>query len=81
MHQMYDTHACGLIAVQVDVPRYRAGDAVRVMDDLAEVAKLQKNHGGWVEEMSDVRECSHFRITGRYTYAQWALLLPHPLCT
>ena len=56
--------------MQVDVPRYRAGDAVRVMDDLAEVAKLQKNHGGWVEEMSDVRECSHCRITGRYTYAQ-----------
>ena len=47
-----------LLGVQVDVPRYQVGDAVRVMDDRAEVSKLQKNHGGWVEEMSDVSTCN-----------------------
>ena len=36
------------------MPRYKVGDVVRVTDDLAEVAKLQKNHGGWVEDMSTV---------------------------
>ena len=42
------------VCMQADVPRYKPGDVVRVMDDLAEVAKLQKDHGGWIDEMSDV---------------------------
>ena len=57
MQNVYNMSFVWFIA-QVGIPRYQVGDIVRVMDDLAEVAKLQKNHGGWVEEMSDV---SHTR--------------------
>lgn len=39
---------------QQDLPNYKRGDVVRVMDDLAEVTKLQKGHGGWIDEMSYV---------------------------
>lgn len=39
--------------VKQDIPNYKRGDVVRVMDDLAEVTKLQKGHGGWIDEMSD----------------------------
>jgi E3 ubiquitin-protein ligase mind-bomb len=39
--------------VKADVPRYKRGDVVRVMDDLTEVTKLQKNHGGWNDEMTN----------------------------
>lgn len=50
-----------MLYMQVGIPRYQVGDIVRVMDDLAEVAKLQKNHGGWVEEMSDVSHTHQYR--------------------
>ena len=34
---------------------YRVGDAVRVNEDKDQVAREQKGHGGWREEMADVR--------------------------
>ena len=34
---------------------FRPGDVVSVMEDRAEVCKLQKGHGGWSEEMTAVR--------------------------
>ena len=33
---------------------------MRVIDDLAEVMKLQKEHGGWIDEMSNVKSCYDF---------------------
>ena len=41
--------------MQVDVPMFRAGDVVSIMEDRAEVSKLQKGHGEWNEEMTAVR--------------------------
>ena len=40
--------------MQADIPHYKRGDVVRVMDDLTEVVKLQKDHGGWNDAMSEV---------------------------
>ena len=40
--------------LQVDVPRYTSGDVVRIMDDMAEVMKLQQECGGWNEDMANV---------------------------
>ena len=34
---------------------FRAGDVVSIMEDRAEVSKLQKGHGEWNEEMTPVR--------------------------
>ena len=34
---------------------FRAGDVVSIMEDRAEVSKLQKGHGEWNEEMTAVR--------------------------
>ena len=34
---------------------FRPGDVVSVMEDRAEVCKLQKGHGEWSEEMTAVR--------------------------
>ena len=36
-------------------PAFKPGDVVRIMDDRAEVTKLQKGHGEWNEDMLDVR--------------------------
>ena len=35
-------------------PAFKPGDVVRIMDDRAEVTKLQKGHGEWNEDMLDV---------------------------
>ena len=43
--------------LQVDTPMFRPGDVVFVMEDCAEVCKLQKGHGDWIEEMTAVRTC------------------------
>ena len=40
--------------LQVDVPRYTSGDVVCIMDDMAEVMKLQQEYGGWNEDMANV---------------------------
>ena len=33
---------------------FRAGDVVSIMEDRAEVSKLQKGHGEWREDMTAV---------------------------
>jgi len=38
--------------VKVDVPQYACGDVVRIMDDMAEIRKLQQGHGEWNEDMA-----------------------------
>ena len=40
----------------MDVPIFIPKQAVRVIDDLAEVMKLQKDHGGWIDDMTNVTE-------------------------
>ena len=40
--------------MQVDIPIFVPKQAVRVIDDLAEVMKLQKDSAGWIDEMSNV---------------------------
>ena len=43
-------------SMQVEVqPAFKPGDVVRIMDDRAEVTKLQKGHGEWSEDMLNVR--------------------------
>jgi len=44
-----------VFSLQVDGPMFRPGDVVSVMEDRAEVCKLQKGHGEWSEEMTAVR--------------------------
>ena len=39
-------------------PAFKPGDVVRIMDDRAEVTKLQKGHGEWNEDMLDVSHLS-----------------------
>ncbi len=48
---------CNLIVVLVKVeqPFLEYGSTVQVIEDLVEVQKLQKNHGGWVDNMTEVR--------------------------
>ena len=36
----------------MDCPSLQVGDVVRILDDMAEVMKLQQNHGEWAEEMA-----------------------------
>lgn len=43
-----------MCCVQVDVPMYKFGDAVRVLPDIDEVQKLQKGHGGWSDDITMV---------------------------
>lgn len=33
---------------------FKPGDVVKIMDDRAEVTKLQKGHGEWNEDMQEV---------------------------
>lgn len=40
------------ILVQVDMPHFDIGDAVRVLDDLAELHRLQSNIGDWNDDMA-----------------------------
>ena len=42
------------VVIQVDVPMFKPGDVVSIMEDRAEVCKLQKGHGNWNEEMTAV---------------------------
>lgn len=41
----------------MDVPQYACGDVVRIMDDMAEIRKLQQGHGEWNEDMATVSVC------------------------
>ena len=41
-----------LILMQVDLPHYDIGDAVRVVDDLAELHRMQSNIGDWNDDMA-----------------------------
>ena len=43
------------LMLQVDMPSYEVGDVVRVIDDIAEVFRLQKGHGEWNDDMALVR--------------------------
>lgn len=45
---------------------YSIGDVVSVNDDRGEVSKMQKGHGDWVEDMTEVH---------MYTYFAWPLFL------
>lgn len=38
--------------MQVDLPHYDIGDAVRVVDDLAELHRVQSNIGDWNDDMA-----------------------------
>lgn len=38
---------------------YRIGDVVSVCDDRGEVSKLQRGHGEWVENMTEVHVHVH----------------------
>ena len=38
----------------MNVPMFRAGDVVSIMEDRVEVSKLQKGHGEWREDMTAV---------------------------
>ena len=40
--------------LQMNVPMFRAGDVVSIMEDRVEVSKLQKGHGEWREDMTAV---------------------------
>ena len=62
MHVYSGRYRCDIVLMctaitlpQVDIPIFVPKQAVRVIDDLAEVVKLQKEHGGWLDDMSNVR--------------------------
>ena len=38
--------------MQVDLPHYDIGDAVCVVDDLAELHRMQSNIGDWNDDMA-----------------------------
>ena len=38
--------------MQVDLPHFDIGDTVRVLDDLAELHRLQSNIGDWNDDMA-----------------------------
>jgi len=40
------------ILTQVDLPHFDIGDTVRVLDDLAELHRLQSNIGDWNDDMA-----------------------------
>ena len=50
----------------METPVYSIGDVVSVNDDRGEVSKMQKGHGDWVEDMTEVH---------MYTYFAWPLFL------
>ena len=41
-----------IILMQVDLPHYDIGDAVHVVDDLAELHRMQSNIGDWNDDMA-----------------------------
>ena len=42
--------------IQVDIPIYKFGDVVQVLEDIVEVQKLQKGHGGWNDDITMVNQ-------------------------
>lgn len=53
LYQLITSQAGHLM--QVDLPLFDAGDVVCVLDDLAELHRLQKNIGEWNDDMALVR--------------------------
>ena len=41
--------------LQVEGYVFKAGDIIRIVDDMGEVVKLQKGHGEWNDDMALVR--------------------------
>ena len=39
---------------------FESGESVRIIDDMAEVMKLQSGHGGWNDDMGCVRPSSQY---------------------
>ncbi len=37
------------------MPHHEVGEVVRIVDDIAEAYRLQKDHGGWNDDMALVR--------------------------
>lgn len=46
----------------VEFPKLVVGDMVRIMDDMAQVKELQKNHGEWIDQMKSI-----LKKTGKVT--------------
>lgn len=46
----------------LEFPKLLIGDMVRVMDDMAQVKELQKNHGEWIDQMKSI-----LKKTGKIT--------------
>ena len=44
-----------IIHVIFQVTSFSEGDVIRILDDIAAVGSLQKDHGGWVDDMALVR--------------------------
>ena len=40
-------HVCLAITVQVDMPRFKVGDLVKVSSDMEKMQNLQQGHGDW----------------------------------
>ncbi len=55
------------LSSQVDSPAHEIGDVVRVMDDMAEMYRLQKDHGGWNDDMALVRSSYTFVDVSPFT--------------
>ena len=49
---------------------FESGESVRVIDDMAEVMKLQSSHGGWNDDMGCVRHT--FNIIRNTIVVYWA---------
>ena len=62
-------------------PAFKPGDVVRIMDDRAEVTKLQKGHGEWNEDMLDVSvSIVHKIITTPYSTPRPAITVCSLFC-
>ena len=54
---------------------YREGDVVRVLDDIAEVNRLQEGHGGWNDDIALVCVCvcvcvlAQHKLVSRVSYS------------
>ena len=47
--------AITVVTIQVDVPRFKVGDLVRISGDLEKVQRLQGGHGDWSDGVLLVR--------------------------
>lgn len=52
---MYHCCTCST-SIQVDIPRFKVGDTVRVSGDVDKVQSLQHGHGNWSEGVLLVRK-------------------------